>query len=282
MPVNEGISYPADDPDRAALQTISTAATASAWPVRANGRPTGSDDHRRHRRRRGRPGSPRSMAGFGSARAGHPQKGQFGSPGGIRYVFFDDGGYVAMCKRYRQSCAERACSRRSPRNATRTRTSICWSARSMSGAGTRTPVGICRRDAGGRASDRILWSNGADPETLRRLNALGVLTSRYDIYQDVMDPANFPKLRCIHPDWTTEAWPKTSCSTPTGEWLRGWEVEGQGRRDGIPAACCAIARPPDTPASASPTNLKHIPIAAGSSTRRPPRRGASAMSPDIL
>ena len=32
---------------------------------------------------------------------------------------------------------------------------------------------------------------------------MGVLTSRYDIYQDVMNPANFPKLRGVHGDWTT-------------------------------------------------------------------------------
>ena len=40
---------------------------------------------------------------------------------------------------------------------------------------------------------------------LRALNDLGVLTSRYDIYQDVMDPANFPRLRGLHADWTTAA-----------------------------------------------------------------------------
>ncbi len=31
-----------------------------------------------------------------------PQKGQFGYARRLRWVFFDDGGYVAMCKRYRQ------------------------------------------------------------------------------------------------------------------------------------------------------------------------------------
>ena len=34
---------------------------------------------------------------------------------------------------------------------------------------------------------------------------MGVLSSRYDIYQDVMDPANFPKLGYVHPDWTSDA-----------------------------------------------------------------------------
>jgi len=48
--------------------------------------------------------------------------------------------------------------------------------------------------------DRILWSNRQSPENLRALNLLGVLTSRYDIYQDVMNPAEFPKLQWLHPD----------------------------------------------------------------------------------
>ena len=31
------------------------------------------------------------------------------------------------------------------------------------------------------------------------MNALGVLTSRYDIYQDVMDPADVPQARVDPP-----------------------------------------------------------------------------------
>ncbi len=64
-----------------------------------------------------------------------------------------------------------------------------------------------------------------------QMNRLGVLTSRYDIYQDVMDPANFPKLRGVHPDWTTAAWPKDLMLDEHGDWIRGWEVDGRdGRR----------------------------------------------------
>jgi hypothetical protein len=37
----------------------------------------------------------------------------------------------------------------------------------------------------------ILWSRGGAPEALRSLNRLNVLTSRYDIYQDVTNPDNF-------------------------------------------------------------------------------------------
>jgi len=58
------------------------------------------------------------------------------------------------------------------------------------------------------------------------LNELHVLTSRYDIYQDVMDPANFEHLRWIHPDWTTPAWPKDLVLGADGNWLKGWGVQG--------------------------------------------------------
>jgi hypothetical protein len=86
---------------------------------------------------------------------------------------------------------------------------------------------------------RILWSNAQPPENLRKLNALpGVLTSRYDIYQDVMDPANFPLLAWTHPDWTTSAWPKDLLRDRDGDWVRGWEVE---TKDGKRIPCGVLS-----------------------------------------
>ena len=38
---------------------------------------------------------------------------------------------------------------------------------------------------------RILWSNALPPDQIKALNDQGVLTSRYDIYQDAMNPENF-------------------------------------------------------------------------------------------
>ena len=154
------------------------------------------------------------------------QKGHFGYARRLRWVFFDDGGYVAMCKRYRQyarqtgllkTLAEKR--RENPNVDLLVGAVNVW-------YWENDAVGICRelRAAG---IDRILWSNAASPETLRQLNALGILTSRYDIYQDVMDPANFPKLRWIHSDWTTAGWPKDLMRDAEGNWLRGWEVEGK-------------------------------------------------------
>jgi hypothetical protein len=155
-----------------------------------------------------------------------PQKGAFGPPRRIRYVFFDRGGYVAMCKRYREHSQEigrfktLAEKRRENRNVDRLVGAVnvwCWD---------RDPVAMCRQmqSLGIR---RILWSHRSTPDQLREMNAMDVLTSRYDIYQDVMNPANFPHLRGVHPDWTTAAWPHDLMLGPDGDWRRGWRVKGK-------------------------------------------------------
>lgn len=51
---------------------------------------------------------------------------------------------------------------------------------------------------------RILWSNALPPDPIKDLNDMGVLTSRYDICQDAMNPENFPRLRGVHSDWTSD------------------------------------------------------------------------------
>jgi hypothetical protein len=145
-------------------------------------------------------------------------------------VLLDDGGYVAMCKRYRSYAQQigllKTLTEKRKGNA---KVDLlvgavnvwCWE---------KDAVGTCRQlqEAG---IGRILWSASAKPETLRQLNDLGILTSRYDIYQDVMDPANFPKLRYVHSDWTTAGWPKDITLDAHGRWERGWEVEGKdGKR----------------------------------------------------
>ncbi len=155
-----------------------------------------------------------------------PQKGHFGPARRIRYVFFDRGGYVAMCKRYRKRARRIGLlktlseKRAANPNVDRLVGAVnvwCWD---------RDPVAVCRelRSAG---IERILWSHRSDPEAIHRLNAMGILTSRYDIYQDVMNPANFDKLHGVHPDWTTAAWPNDLMIAEDGQWQRGWRVRGK-------------------------------------------------------
>jgi hypothetical protein len=158
-----------------------------------------------------------------------PQKGRFGPTRRVRYAFFNDGGYVAMAKRYRQYAQDTGLLRTlADKRAANPDLDLlvgavniwCWD---------RDPAALVRelQLAGVR---RILWSNRAEPDALRQMNAMGVLTSRYDIYQDVMDPTMFPKLASIHPDWTTEAWPKDITIRSDGSWTPGWEVKGKDGR----------------------------------------------------
>jgi len=156
-----------------------------------------------------------------------PQKGQFGPPRRIRYVFFDKGGYVAMCKRYRRQArqigllktlAEKRIANPDVDLLVGAVNVWCWE---------KDAPAICRQmqSLGIR---RILWSHRQNPQAIDALNAMGVLTSRYDIYQDTMDPANFPKLRGVHPDWTTDAWPNDDLMIGAdGQWTRGWRVKGK-------------------------------------------------------
>jgi hypothetical protein len=155
-----------------------------------------------------------------------PQKGQFGYERCLRYVFFDRGGHVAIAKRYREHARQNGLlktleeKRRENPNVDRLIGAVnVWNWES-------DPVALAR-ELQAAGIDRILWSRGGSPEALRALNEINVLTSRYDIYQDVMDPANFPQLRWLHPDWTTAAWPNDIILRADGDWLRGWGVKGK-------------------------------------------------------
>ena len=155
-----------------------------------------------------------------------PQEAHFGPPRTIRYVFFDSGGYVAMCKRYRDYAKQTglfktlAQKREDNPNVDRLIGAVnvwCWDP---------DPLEICR-ELQSAGVERILWSHRGKPEQIRRLNEMGILSSRYDIFQDSMNPENFDKLRGVHPDWTTEAWPHDIAQTANGDWTRGWRVKGK-------------------------------------------------------
>ena len=154
------------------------------------------------------------------------EKGNFGPTRKLRYVLFDTGGYVAMCKRYREYSKNiglfKTLSQKRKENPNvdllvGAVNVWCWDA---------NPVAKCR-EMQDKGIDRILWSAQANPDTLRELNDLGVLTSRYDIYQDCMNPANFPKLHGNHGDWTSDQWPEGIILDKDGDWSRGWRVKGK-------------------------------------------------------
>jgi hypothetical protein len=156
-----------------------------------------------------------------------PQKGAYGPGRKLRYVFFDRGGHVAMAKRYREHARKTGLlrtleeKRKANPNVDLLVGAVniwCWD---------KDAAAWCR-ELQSNGIRRILWSNGCAPEQLKALNELGVLTSRYDIYQDAMDPANFPRLGHIHSDWTGDAWKRGDLATDAqGNWIRGWGVDAK-------------------------------------------------------
>lgn len=155
-----------------------------------------------------------------------PQKGRFGYERRLRYVFLDHGGHVAIAKRYREYARQNgrlktlAQKRQENPNIDLLVGAVnVWNWDS-------DPVDLVQ-EMQAAGIQRILWSRGGAPSVLGALNKLSVLTSRYDIYQDVMDPDNFRFLGGTHPDWTTAAWPSDIIRKSSGDWQRGWAVKGK-------------------------------------------------------
>jgi hypothetical protein len=226
MPVNEGISYPVDDDTLDPMRYILYGGHGICMPwygvMGADGEGVMAivdtpDD--------ASVAVPRLGGLLCEAPVWQPQKGLHGYPRRMRYVFLPEGGYVAMAKRYRAYALESGllktlAQKRQERPALDMLIGAvnvwCWQ---------NDAPAFCRemQEAG---IDRILWSHRRGPEEVAELNEMGVLTSRYDIYQDVMDPANFPNLRWQHPDWPTEAWPQDLMISADGTWTKGWRVRG--------------------------------------------------------
>lgn len=160
----------------------------------------------------------------------HPTKNQFGYDRRIRLTAFSSGGYVAIAKRYRRYASEigrlvtfEEKIRRNP-GLKEGLDRLLGAANIWAWDGAPTETVARLRELGFK---HILWSGGGSASEIAKLNALdGVLTSKYDIYQDVMDPARYPELSAIHSEWVPAAWPQDLCwDSPDGDWTRGWEVD---------------------------------------------------------
>lgn len=156
------------------------------------------------------------------------QKGNFGYDRKLRYIFFDEGGHVAICKRYRRHAKQIGklktleVKRRENPNVDLLIGAVniwCWEKDALAIVREMRSLGI----------NRILWSNRKPPEIIKAMNEMdGVLTSRYDIYQDLMDPQIVKdKLRGRHPDWTQAGWPDDLMLDRKGNRREGWRVKGK-------------------------------------------------------
>ena len=78
-----------------------------------------------------------------------------------------------------------------------------------------------------------MWSNNQDKEVISKLNDLGVLTSRYDIYQDVMNPAYYNLVSYIHEDWLPQAYPNDIATYKDGSFVQAWGYEFRADNKGF-------------------------------------------------
>ena len=259
VPMNEGISYPVDDATVETRRLIAYGGHGICMPFwgvtdAQEGYmailETPDDAAIRISRRDGR---------LCIAPEWDAQKGKFGYTRKLRYVLLDEGGHVAMCKRYR-SYAQQAGLLKTLEQKRDENPNVdlligavnvwCWERDSLPIVQDMKSCGI----------DRILWSHRESPEAIEAMNALaGVLTSRYDIYQDLMDPEVVKeKLRGLHPDWTQGAWPDDIMIGANGDWRKGWSVRG---RDGqmYPCAVLCDRQAPKYAAERVPAELKTHP-----------------------
>jgi hypothetical protein len=228
MPVNEGISYPVDDPSLNPMwyHLYGGHGLCMPWYGVTDGQQgimtiveTPDDAAIR---------VPRLDEFLCLAPEWQPQKDKFGPTRRMRYVFFDRGGHVAMCKRYR-SYAKKTGLLKTLEQKRKENPNVdlligavnvwCWEQDSLAIVREMKSLGI----------ERILWSNRRSPDVIKTMNEMdGVLTSRYDIYQDLMDPEIVKdKLRGQHPDWTQAGWPKDIMLDGNGDWRKGWRVKGK-------------------------------------------------------
>ncbi|MDR1268042.1 MAG: glycoside hydrolase [Planctomycetaceae bacterium] len=165
--------------------------------------------------------------------------GEFRYPRILRFIFLDKGGHVAICKRYREyskkiglfvPLSEKV--KKNPNIDRLPGMANFWywdHHHHLDMINEMKQFGI----------DRILWSNGyrAKPETIIAINKLEhVLTSRYDNYQDIMDPAQFDKVGV---QGIVEAWSHDiNWKEPNGNWRKGWAVEQKDKT--LPKIHCAI------------------------------------------
>ena len=245
LPVNEGISFPVTE-DAAQLGVIHTfgghGLCMSFWGVvadvveseRSDGylaiieTPDDSDVDVR-KRESAEVGAVSTLC---VASRWHGAMKKFGYDRKIRFVFFDRGGYVAQCKRYREfaksvgrliTFQEKAAQNHKLADGLQKLLGAaniwCWDGKNVQTVEKLKSLGI----------DRILWSAGGSAEELDVMNKMkNVLTSRYDIYQDVMNPDRYSEVSWVHSDWTPEAWPQDLVwDSPDGHWTRGWSVDAK-------------------------------------------------------
>ena len=248
VPMNEGICYPADEPDEIpgrliaygghgicmAFFGVQDDATGAGWMAIIET----PDDAAMIARRN----SETKLWTLGPS--WDDQKKNFGYERRIRYVFFDKGGYVAMCKRYRayakeigklKTFAEKAKERPLVDRLLGAPNVWCWEKDKLAVVSNLVSAGI----------DRFLWSGGGTPAEVTAMAEMPkVLVGRYDCYQDVYHPEQLKKLG-RKSGYNTEAWPDDIIwnSADSNDWRHAWGVKAKDGTWTYCAMMCDSAAP---------------------------------------
>ncbi len=151
----------------------------------------------------------------------------------IRYCFLATGGYVAQAKRYREYAKEAGLYRslRDKQKANPNVGLLIGAVNVWALFGYDFDKVALVKEMQALGIERILWSAGGKPEEVTALNAIpGVLTSRYDIYQDVYPPGQ-------PTDAEHEGWPDALVLRADGSHYPTWVIRDSGKRYPGSALC---------------------------------------------
>ncbi len=285
VPMNEGISYPVEEPNiHFSLITYGGHGICMAfWGVmedvfKTPDNATGSaymaiyetpDDARLEVK----PCNANDTGLLAAGAVWESQKGAFGYTRKLRYVFFDGSdrvqAHVTICKRYREYVKQTGLWVPFDEKV-RCNPALADGFDRLIGAvnvwcmgGTSDKVQLVK-DMQAAGIKRILWSGGGNEFEIKAMNELpGVLTSRYDIYQDIMDPSRESELPGWHNGWIKEAWPNDIMLDKNGVWIKGWTVTPKDKtKPRIPCGVLCDSKAPDYARKRISQELKTIPYKA--------------------
>lgn len=198
-----------------------------------------------------------------------PQKLRFGYARALRYVFFDRGGHVAMCKRYLEHVKQLGLyvpfTEKIKRNP-----ELAEGLKRLRGAaniwafGPRNDNVAMARRMKAAGLDRFLWSAGGSAYSITQLNAMdGVLTSRYDCYKDIVNPSDLETLG-QKATLLQRAWPNDlNWSAADGTLLKGWAMTPKDKtKPRIDSGSLCDTKTPDYAREKIGNELKTIPYRA--------------------
>ena len=140
---------------------------------------------------------------------------KFGYARKLRLIYFKQGGYVAMAKRYRAYAKQHglfktlAAKRSENPNVDRLIGAVnIWN-------WDMNKVALCQ-EMKSMGFEHVLWSGDGNASEIGEIAKMGYLPGRYDIYQDIWDPKHSLAWQY------TEGWPQDLVLEPSGDWMKGW------------------------------------------------------------